>query len=131
VIVAVSVGVLLGASATGCTSGPDSRLATWPGDPNSGYARLQARNEGVLGLVNGCVVLQNGLTDDAMTLVLPAAVTTFDGTAVTIRGKSLPLGTTVWMGGGAYGDMPSNWSVPTTCPRGEDKWWATGDLEVK
>lgn len=129
-IVAISVVALLGVSATGCTSGPDSRLATWPGDPNSGYARLQARNEGVLDLVDGCVVLKNGLNDDAMTLVLPAAVTTFDGTAVTIRGKSLPLGTKVWMGGGsASGDMPSAWSVPAACPHGQ--WWATGDLRTE
>lgn len=106
-------------------------LATWPGDPDSGYARLQARNEGVLALINGCVVLDTGSVDGPLTLVLPAEATTFDGTAITIRGQSFPLGTTVWTGGGASGDIPSTWSVPTTCARGNNKWWATGGLVAK
>lgn len=126
----LSVLILVGTALAGCSPAADPRLATWQGDPNSGYARLMARNEGVLAVVNGCVVLDNGSNGDPTTIVFPAEVTTFDGTAVTIRGKSFPLGTTVEMGGGTYGDMPSTWSVPATCPGGKAKWWATGDLKA-
>ena len=109
---------------------PDPRLATWPGDPDDGPARLMAANAGVLDLVDGCVVLRNGSAPT--TLVLPAAVSAFDGAAVTIRGRSYPLGTPVLMGGGSYASdmqsrMRSIWSVPKSCPATE--WWATGDLE--
>jgi hypothetical protein len=109
---------------------PDPRLATWPGDPDDGPARLMAANAGVLDLVDGCVVLRNGSAPT--TLLLPAAVSAFDGSAVTIRGRSYPLGTPVLMGGGSYdADVQARvrtiWSVPKSCPATE--WWATGDLE--
>lgn len=109
---------------------PDPRLATWPGDPNDGPARLMAAYSGVLDLVDGCVVLRSGSA--LTTLVVPSAVSSFDGSVVTIRGRSLPLGTPVLMGGGGYdlelqSRMRSIWSVPTSCPVGG--WFATGDLE--
>ena len=93
--------------------------------------RLQAHNEGGGALVSGCVVLDIGSNVEPVTLVLPAGATTFDGSTVTIRGKSFPLGTKVEMGGGTYGDMPSAWSVAAACPHGHDKWWATGDLQAE
>lgn len=130
VMLRLSVLIFIATALAGCSPAADPGLATYPSDPDPGYGRLMARNEGVLALVNGCVVLVNGSPAEPTTLVFPAEVTTFNGTAVTIRGKSFPLGTRVEMGGGTYGDMPSSWSVPATCPRGEDKWWATGDLKA-
>ncbi|GAB2610360.1 hypothetical protein GCM10027067_22230 [Pseudactinotalea suaedae] len=76
--------------------------------------------EGTLALQDGCLVVlrsYEGLDDDLPPVVpvLPIAVTTWDGTTLTINGESAAVGELISVGGG-YRPETGDWFVPDGCP---------------
>jgi hypothetical protein len=88
----------------------ESPMATFPFE---GGVFLQARADGVLQVVDGCLVITG---TDRQLVLFPTPATSWHGDHIEYRGASFRIGDRVSLGGGSIG-LPPDAVIPTACAR--------------